>query len=172
MATARQRAKTNDRVNHTSSLVERGLDTAVRSGEVLSVGVVNLVKNTLLTALTGVREVGGELATTGVDAVRGAIRATADIGGDLGAVARHAIRGTIAAAEDIGGQLGGAATTATRGAIKATGDVGSDAGHLARAAMTGTAGAVRDVGGALGVSRRPLARASKTAVPRKRRRSA
>ena len=170
MARAKRRAQTNRQSNHRSLSFEQGLETAVRTGEILSVGVVNLVKNTLLTALSGARDVGGELASTGVQAVRGAIRASSEIGGDLGAVARGAIRGTIQAAEEIGGELGSAAKTATRGAISATGEVGADVGRVARDAAARTADAVSGMRAALGAPRRPLARAG--TAPRKRRRTA
>src|SRR5205807_1643527 len=83
-------------------------------GEVLSVGVLNLVRTTLVTALAGARDVGAEAATTAVSAVRGSIRAAEVIGADLGMVAKNAIRGTIEAAEQIGGDLGGVARSAAR----------------------------------------------------------
>ena len=171
MARAKRRARTSQESNHQPRTFERGLHTALRSGEILSVGVVNLVKNTLLTALSGARDVGGELASTGVSAVRGAIRASSEIGNDLGAVARGAIRGTIQAAEEIGSDLGTAAKTATRGAITATSEVGADVGRVARDAAAGTADAVSGVRAVLSAPRRPLARAG-TAPPRRRRRTA
>src|SRR3989442_7388166 len=83
--------------------VQRTIEDAINSGEIIAVGVLNLVKNTLLTALVGVQDVGAALGVAGVTAVRGSIKAAAAIGGDLGAVAREAIRGTVTAAEQIGG---------------------------------------------------------------------
>ena len=63
-------------------------------GEIVSVGVVNLVRSTLVTALAGARDVGAELGTAATAAVRGSIRAAAEIGGDLGVVAKQAVKGT------------------------------------------------------------------------------
>jgi hypothetical protein len=126
--------------------VQRAIYSAISSGEVLSVGVLNLVRSTLVTALAGARDVGAEAGTTAVSAVRGSIRAAEVIGADLGLVAKHAIRGTIEAAEQIGGELGGVARSATRGAVKATGDVGGDVALVARRAVEGTAEAARMLG--------------------------
>ena len=125
--------------------VERAITTALGRGETLTVGVLNIVRNTLVTALAGARDVGGEIGTAAVSAVRGSIRAAEAIGADLGAVAKHAIQGTMEAAEQIGGELGGVARSATRGAVKATADVGGDVALLAPGVEaprgTGTLGA-------------------------------
>src|SRR5882672_7137156 len=117
--------------------VQRTIEDAINSGEIIAVGVLNLVKNTILTALVGVQDVGAALGVAGVAAVRGSIKAAAAIGGDLGAVAREAIRGTVTAAEQIGG---------ARGAVNATGEVGGDVGTTARRAVEGTVAAAREVG--------------------------
>ena len=89
-----------------NSPVARAIQTAISSGEIVSVGVLNLVRGTIVAVLGGVREIGAEVATAGVAAVRGAIRAAAEIGGDLGMVAKQAVRGSIQAADEIGGDLG------------------------------------------------------------------
>ena len=123
--------------------VQRTIEDAINSGEIIAVGVLNLVKNTILTALVGVQDVGAALGVAGVAAVRGSIKAAAAIGGDLGAVAREAIRGTVTAAEQIGGELGGVARSAARGAVNATGEVGGDVGTAARRAVEGTVAGVR-----------------------------
>jgi hypothetical protein len=81
--------------------VQRAIQTTVSSGEALSVGVVNLVKNTLIAAVSGVQDVGKEVGATAVAAVRGSIRAMNEIGGDLVLVAEHAVKGTIGAAGEI-----------------------------------------------------------------------
>ncbi|PYO17256.1 MAG: hypothetical protein DMD85_24075, partial [Candidatus Rokuibacteriota bacterium] len=60
--------------------VQRAIYSAISGGEVLSVGVLNLVRTTLVTALAGARDVGAEAATTAVSAVRGSIRAAEVIG--------------------------------------------------------------------------------------------
>src|SRR5262245_39635994 len=97
------------RIEHdfgTPSRVEAVIQTAISSGEIVSIGVLNLVRSTLVAVLSGAREVGAEIAIAGVAAVRGAIRAAADIGGDVGLVAKQAVRGSIQAADEIGGDLG------------------------------------------------------------------
>jgi hypothetical protein len=129
-----------------TSRVPRAVRSAINSGEIISVGVLNLVKNTLVAALGGARDVGEELGSTALTVVRGSIKAAHAIGGDLGAVVKHAIKGTIEAAEEIGGELGGAARSAARGAVRATGEVGGDVSTAARKAMEGSAEAARDLG--------------------------
>lgn len=119
---------------------------AISSGGIVSVGVLNLVKNTLIAVLSGARDVGGEMAAAAVTAARGAIRAASEIGADLGSVAKHVIMGTIEAAEEMGGELGDAAKSATRGAVRATQDVGGDVGRVAGKALEGTAEAARQLG--------------------------
>jgi hypothetical protein len=136
--------------------LQRGIREVITSGEIISVGVVNLVRNTLVTALAGVQDVGRELGSAAVTAVRGSIRAADEIGADLGVVAKHAIKGTLQAAAEIGGELGGVARSATRGVVKATGEVGGDVGKVARKAVEGTAEAARE----LGVDVRDLARSA------------
>src|SRR5262245_58348922 len=103
---------------------EQAIQRAVSGGGTVSVGLVNLVMNTLVTAISGARDVGGEMGTAAVAAVRGSIRAASEIGADLGAVARYSIMGTIEGAGQIGGELGGAARSATHHAGKATRDRG------------------------------------------------
>ena len=126
--------------------VQRAIYTAISSGELVSVGILNLVRNTLVTALAGARDVGSEVGEAAVSAVRGSIRAAETIGADLGSVAKHAIRGTIEAAEEIGGELGGVARSATRSAVKATGEVRGDVADVARRAVEGTVEAARTLG--------------------------
>src|SRR5882672_6832354 len=130
--------------------VQRTIEDAINSGEIIAVGVLNLVKNTILTALVGVQDVGAALGVAGVAAVRGSIKAAAAIGGDLGAVAREAIRGTVTAAEQIGGELGGVARSAARGAVNATGEVGADVVELARSAAEGAVEAADRIGDTAG----------------------
>src|SRR5256884_1447712 len=120
--------------------VQRTIEDAINSGEIIAVGVLNLVKNTLLTALVGVQDVGAALGVAGVTAVRGSIKAAAAIGGDLGAVAREAIRGTVTAAEQIGGGGGGGGGAAARGARHATGGGGGGRRAAARPGAAGGGG--------------------------------
>lgn len=126
--------------------VQRAIQRAINSGEIIAVGVLNLVKRTIVTALAGAQDVGAELGVATVAAMRGSIKAAYEIGGDLGTVAREAIRGTITAAEEIGGDLGGVAKSAARGAVKATGDLGGDVATVARRAVEGTVVAAKELG--------------------------
>src|SRR5262249_62169522 len=87
---------------------EQAIQRAVSGGGTVSVGLVNLVMNTLVTAISGARDVGGEMGTAAVAAVRGSVRAASEVGAHPGAVARHSILGTIAAGATIGGGPAGA----------------------------------------------------------------
>src|SRR5262249_52844032 len=82
--------------------VQRFVEATISSGRVLSVGVLDLVRSTLVAAAAGAHDVGAELGNIAVSAVRGSIRAAHDIGGDVGIVARSAIRGTIQGAGEVG----------------------------------------------------------------------
>src|SRR5262249_6722580 len=119
---------------------------AITSAEIIATGVLNLVRNTLVTTLSGARDVGGEVAVAAVAAVRGAIKAVEDIGGDLGSVAKQAIKGTVRAAEEIGGDLGAVTRSASRGAVKTAGELGGDVAIVARRAVEGTIEAAREIG--------------------------
>lgn len=126
--------------------VESVIQKAMSRGEIVSVGVLNLVRSTLVAVLSGVREVGAEIATAAVAAVRGAIRAASDIGGDLGVVTKQAVRGAIQAADEIGGDLGQVARSTARGAVRAASEVGGDVAMVARRAVEGAADAAREIG--------------------------
>src|SRR5262250_2557719 len=52
------------------------LRTTIHGAEALSIGLVHAVTETVVTAMRGVQEVGAELGTTALSAVRGSIRAT------------------------------------------------------------------------------------------------
>jgi hypothetical protein len=127
-------------------ILGRAAKGSVTSGEIVGVGVVNLVKNTLATVLAGAQDVGTELGGAALATARGAIRAAYTIGADLGIVAREALRGTVTAAESIGTDLGGVTRSAARGAVKATGEVGGDVATVARRSVEGTAAAARELG--------------------------
>ena len=129
-----------------SARQQRVIQEAIDGGEIIAVGVLHLVRKTIVSALSGVQNVGAELGAATVTAVRGSIKAAYSIGGDLGTVAREAIRGTVTAAEEIGGDLSGVARSAARGAVKATGDVGGDVAVAARRAVEGTVVAAKELG--------------------------
>jgi len=115
--------------------VQRAIAGAFSSGEIISVGVLNLVTSTLITALQGVKDVGAEVGSVGVAAVRGSIRAASDIGADLGMVTKGAIKGTLRATQEIGGDVAVMARSATQGAVKTTADLGGDVAKTARRAV-------------------------------------
>ena len=118
------RARTEQARAVSPDQINGAIDRAIGSAEIIATGVVNLVKNTLVTTLSGVRDVGGEVSDAAMAAVRGSIRAVEAIGGDLGNVAKQAIKGTIHAVEEIGGDLGSVVRSASKGAVKAANDVG------------------------------------------------
>ena len=69
-ATRRRRSSPGD-----AGRIQRSVAAAITSGETLSVGVGALVRNTLVAAAQGARDVGAAIAQVGIAAVRGSIRA-------------------------------------------------------------------------------------------------
>jgi hypothetical protein len=130
----------------TDPRIQRAIESAISGGEIVAVGVLHLVRDTIVTALAGVGDVGAEIGNAAVAVVRRSIKVAHSIGGDLGTAARESIRGTVTAAESIGGELAGVARSASRGAVKATGDLGGDVAIAARRAVEGTVLAARDLG--------------------------
>ena|SRR5215831_1843483 len=85
-------------------------------------GVLHLTQRTLLEALRGVKDVGGELSSAAVRAARGSIRAAEDIGGDLVQVGKGISRGVSRPARQFrrrDRQAGGRPLEPERGAHKA-----------------------------------------------------
>ena len=74
-AAARAEVEAHERTAGDRQRVARTVQNAMSVGEIVSVGVVNLVRSTLVTALAGARDVGAELGTAATSAVRGSIRA-------------------------------------------------------------------------------------------------
>jgi hypothetical protein len=133
--------------------VPEAIRTTLQGAEALSTGLVHAVTGTMVTAVRGVQEVGAEIGSTAVSAVRGSIRAAEEIGGDLGRLAVHATSGAVGAGRDVGVEVRRVAAGAAQGA--------ADAMQRARASaarMLGFAG------------RRPLRRVD--ARPRRQRRAA
>src|SRR6267142_970552 len=130
--------------------VQRTIEDAINSGEIIAVGVLNLVKNTILTALVGVQDVGAALGVAGVAAVRGSIKAAEAIGGELGGVARSAARGAVNATGEVGGDVGTAARRAVEGTVAAAREVGADVVELARSAAEGAVEAADRIGDTAG----------------------
>jgi hypothetical protein len=85
--------------------VARTLQEAIDTGEAISVGAVDLVKDTARAAISGARDVGAEAGSAAVAAVRGSIAAAREIGGDLGRLSGRVLNGTFDAAWEIGKDL-------------------------------------------------------------------
>src|SRR5262249_31414923 len=85
--------------------VPRVVERTLGQSDLIAVGVLSLVRDTIVAALAGAKDVGGELRGAAVAATRGAIKAAYLISGDLGSVAREAVRGTVGAAKQIGGDV-------------------------------------------------------------------
>ena len=82
------RARTEWKRATSPDRIDAAINRAISSAEIIATGVANLVKNTLVTTLSGVRDVRGEVGDAAVSAVRSSIRAVEEIGGDLGNVAK------------------------------------------------------------------------------------
>jgi hypothetical protein len=89
----------------TVGTVARTLQEAIDTGEAISVGAVNLVKDTARAAISGARDVGAEAGSAAVAAVRGSVAAAREIGGDLGRLSGRVLNGTFDAAWEIGKHL-------------------------------------------------------------------
>ena len=89
----------------TVGTVARTLQEAIDTGEAISVGAVNLVKDTARAAISGARDVGAEAGSAAVAAVRGSIGAAREIAGDLGRLSGRVLSGTFDAAREIGKDL-------------------------------------------------------------------
>jgi hypothetical protein len=100
--------------------------------EALSVGAVNVLTGTVVSALRGMQEIGAEVGSTAVSAVRGSIRAAEVIGTDLGRVARNVVGGAVSAGRDVGGDVARLAREAADGAIDAADRIGSATARMVR----------------------------------------
>jgi hypothetical protein len=89
----------------TVGTVARTVQEAIDTGEAISVGAVNLVKNTALAAMSGARDLGAEAGSAAVAAVRGSIAAAMEIGGDLGRISGRVLTGTFGVAREVGNDL-------------------------------------------------------------------
>src|SRR5262245_31200689 len=127
----------------------RAVQGTFNRSDLVAGGVLNLVRDTIVTAFAGAKDVGVELRGSAVAAAHGAIRSAYRISGDLGAVAREAVRGTITAAYQIGGDVKGAANSAAQGAVGAAGEVRGDVATVARRAVEGSV-AAREIGDDVG----------------------
>src|SRR2546430_16868198 len=69
--------------------VEAAIQKAVSGSGTVAAGMVNLAMNTLVTAISGARDVGGEMGTAAPAAVRGALRAARGTGPGAARVGAH-----------------------------------------------------------------------------------
>jgi len=81
-------------------------------------GVLDLLARTAVTALSGVRDVGTEVGTVAVTAVRGSVRAAGEVGADVGRLAAGAAEGAIDAADRIAVAAGRAVGNLVSGAVE------------------------------------------------------
>jgi hypothetical protein len=96
---------------------------AMANATEVATGVVNLLRDTVVTALNGARDVGAEVGSVAVTAVRGSIRAAEEIGGDVGRLATNAAEGTIDAADRISAAAGRAVGNLVNGTIEGVKDI-------------------------------------------------
>lgn len=81
-------------------------------------GIFGLLTRTAVTALSGVRDVGAEVGSAAVTAVRGSVRAAGDIGADMGRLAAGAAEGAIDAADRIAVAAGRAVGNIVSGTVE------------------------------------------------------
>jgi hypothetical protein len=98
--------------------------------EILSLELVHAVTETAVAAVRGVQEVGAEIGTTAIGAVRGSIRAAEEIGGDLGRLAMSATSGAVEAGREMSGEVGRVAMGAAQGAASAMQRAGTSAARM------------------------------------------
>jgi hypothetical protein len=103
--------------------IRRAQPASERAGQVAA-GMMHLFTGTVMSALAGVRDVGAEMGSVAVTAVKGSIRAAGTIGADVGRLAIDAAEGAIHAADRI------------------TAAAGRAADNLVGATMSGVAGVV------------------------------
>lgn len=116
--------------------VPNAISSTFAGVEALSVGAVNILTGTVVSALRGIQEIGGELGSTAVVAVRGSIRAAEEIGGDLSRVAKNVVNGAVTAGRDVGRDVGRLATEAAGGARGAADRIASAATRAVRGVVS------------------------------------
>jgi hypothetical protein len=102
---AGRRAIGREQAAPTVGTVARTVQEAIDTGEAISAGAVNLVKNIARAAISGARDVGAEAGSVAIAAVRGSIAAAREIGGDLGRMSGPVRNGTLDAAREVGNGL-------------------------------------------------------------------
>ena len=86
-------------------------------------GVVDLVTRTATTALSGVRDVGAEVGSVAVTAVRGSVQAAGEIGADVGRLAAGVAEGAISAADRIAVAAGKAVGNLVSSTVESVRDI-------------------------------------------------
>src|SRR5262249_5019873 len=127
MATTRRSRDTNGHTPITN-------DT-MRKVEALSVGAVNVLTGTVVSALRGMQEIGTEVGSAAATPVCGAIRAAEVRAGDVGRAARTMRGGAAVAGRDVGGDVARTARDAADGALDAADRIGSATLRLVRGVM-------------------------------------
>ena len=89
----------------TAGRAARTVQEAITTGEAISIGAANLLRNTVLAALSGARDVGVKAGSVAAAAARGSIVAATEIGDGLGRVSERLLNGTFGAAREIGSDL-------------------------------------------------------------------
>jgi hypothetical protein len=84
----------------------------------VATGVVGLLTRTAVTTVSGVRDVGAEIGSVAVTAVRGSVRAAGEIGADVGRLAAGAAEGAIDAADRIAVAAGKAVGNIVSGTVE------------------------------------------------------
>jgi hypothetical protein len=91
-------------------VVPRVLLGAVDGVEILAVGALQLTRNVVVTAVSGVASIGAEAVTATMDGARGIVSATARMVGDVAGAAQGTVRATIDDARRSGRGLARAAS--------------------------------------------------------------
>src|SRR6516165_4960331 len=76
--------------------------TTLQGAEALSIGLVNAVTETVVTAMRGVEEIGGDLGRLAMNATSGAVGTGREVGGGVGRVAVGAAQGAANAVQRAG----------------------------------------------------------------------
>jgi hypothetical protein len=129
-----KKASTNGRAERSADAgeVPSAISSTFAGVEALSVGAVNVLTGTMVSALRGMQEIGGELGSTAVVAVRGSIRAAEEISGDLSRVAKNVVSGAVSAGREVGRDMGRLASEAAGGARGAADRIASAATRAVR----------------------------------------
>jgi len=113
MAKTRETARARTKLRRSKRAPEHSNGVPAVAG-----GVVDLLARTAVTALSGVRDVGAEVGSVTITAIRGSVRAAGEIGADVGRLAAGATEGAIEAADRIAVAAGKAVGDLVRGTVE------------------------------------------------------